>query len=83
MRSMLSSQAMLRACTLLIASLSLFAGDTFYLGTWKIASAVEAPWADAAHQDDAAEMKSLVGKIVIFKAGEIAGPGQVACKAPN
>jgi hypothetical protein len=60
-----------------------FAADTFYLGTWKIESAVLAPWADAAHKDDAAEMKTLVGKTVIFKSAEIVGPRQVACKAPN
>ncbi len=61
----------------------LFAGDAFYLGTWKIVSAVEAPWADAKHKDDAAEMKSLVGKIVIVKPAEITGPRQLACKGPK
>lgn len=61
----------------------LFAGDTFYLGTWKIASAVEAPWADAKHKDDPAEMKSLVGKTVIIKPLEISGPHQLACKGPK
>lgn len=60
-----------------------FAADTFYLGTWKIDSAVLAPWADAAHKDDAAEMKALVGKTVTFKPAEIAGPRQVACKGPK
>jgi hypothetical protein len=64
-------------------SLTLCAGDAFYLGTWKIASAVVAPWADAAHKDDAAEMKSLVGKTVIFKPLEIIGPRQAACKGPH
>jgi hypothetical protein len=79
----LSSQAMLRVPALLLAALTLFAGDSFYLGTWKIDSAVLAPWADAAHKDDAAEMKSLVGKIIVLKAGEIVGPRQVACKGPH
>ena len=69
--------------TLLMLSPVLFAGDAFYLGTWKIASAVEAPWADAKHKDDAAEMKSLVGKIVIVKPAEITGPRQLACKGPK
>lgn len=59
------------------------AADTFYLGTWKIQSAVLAPWADAAHKDDAAEMKGLVGKTVVIKPAEIAGPRQVACKGPK
>jgi len=67
---------------LLLAPLA-FAADPFYLGTWKIDSAVVAPWADAAHKDDAAEMKGLVGKTVIFKPAEIAGPRQVACKGPR
>jgi hypothetical protein len=69
--------------TLLTLSTALFAADPFYLGTWKITGAVEAPWADAAHKNDAAEMKSLVGKTVIFKAAEIVGPRQLACKAPH
>jgi hypothetical protein len=72
----------LKLCTLLIPALAI-AADPFYLGTWKIASAVEAPWADAAHKDDPAEMKTLVGKIVIFKPGEIIGPRQVACQGPK
>jgi hypothetical protein len=59
------------------------AADPFYIGIWKIDSAVVAPWADPLHKDDASEMKSLVGKTVIFKPGEIAGPRQVACKAPK
>jgi hypothetical protein len=59
------------------------AADPFYLGTWKVDSAVLAPWADAAHKDDAAEMKTLVGKTVVFKPAEIAGPRQVACKGPH
>ncbi|HVO96831.1 MAG TPA: hypothetical protein VMT15_02140 [Bryobacteraceae bacterium] len=74
---------MLRLFAILIASPVLFAGDAFYLGTWKIDSATLAPWADAAHKDDAAEMKTLVGKIVVIKAAEIAGPRQVVCKGPK
>lgn len=70
------------ACFVLIATLAV-AADPFYLGTWKIASAVQAPWADPLHKDDEAEMKSLVGKTVVFKAAEIAGPRQVACKGPH
>ena len=73
---------MLRLCFLLTA-ISAFAADPFYLGTWKIDSAVVAPWADAQHKDDTAEMKGLVGKTVVFKASEIVGPRQVACKGPK
>jgi hypothetical protein len=71
-----------RLSLLLLATLAL-AADPFYLGTWKIDSAVLAPWADPLHKDDAAEMKSLVGKTIIIKPTEIAGPRQVACKGPK
>ncbi len=70
------------ACLLVIGSLAV-AADPFYIGTWKIDSAVVAPWADPLHKDDASEMKSLVGKTVIFKPAEIAGPRQLACKGPK
>ena len=70
------------ACLLLVGSVA-FAADPFYIGTWKIDSAVLAPWADPLHKDDAAEMKSLVGKTVIIKASEIVGPRQVGCKGPH
>ncbi len=59
------------------------AAEPFYLGTWKIDSAVVAPWADPVRKFDTAEMKSLVGKIVVFKPNEISGPRQVACKGPK
>ena len=57
------------------------AADPFYLGAWKIASAVVAPWADPARPDPA-EMKSLVGKMVAIKPREIAGPKILMCKGP-
>jgi len=62
------------------ASLAM-AADPFYLGTWKITSAVAAPW--AVPRDDSAEMKALIGKIMIVKPNEIVGPRQVACKGPK
>ena len=58
------------------------AADPFYLGTWKIASAVVAPWADPARPDPS-EMKSLVGKTVAIKPKEIAGPRMLMCKGPT
>ncbi len=73
---------MLRFCLFLIATL-LSAADSFYLGTWKIDSAVQAPWAHVPYAADAAEMKGLVGKTVIFKPGEIVGPRQVGCRGPR
>ena len=52
----------------------LFAADAFYLGTWKIESAVVAPWIKkAAYDSDTREMKSLVGKTISIKPGEITG----------
>jgi hypothetical protein len=60
-----------------------FAGDPFYLGTWKIASAVVAPWWDSPGQPDASESKALVGKTVLLKPVEIVGPGLLSCKGPK
>jgi hypothetical protein len=60
------------------------ASDAFYLGTWKIASAVVAPWwEDPAHPPDPAETKTLVGKTVTIGAKAIQGPRQVACAGPR
>ena len=65
-----------------LAAVSLAAADSFYLGTWTIASAVVAPWADPAAPPDPREMKSLIGKTVAIKPGEMIGPGLFACKGP-
>jgi hypothetical protein len=59
------------------------AADSFYLGTWRITSALVAPWADAARKPDDAESKTLVGKMVTIKPAEITGPHAVACKGPR
>ena len=59
------------------------AADTFYLGTWKIASAVVAPWVEPGRKPGEAEMKSLVGKTVVIKTNEMTGPRQLACKGPK
>ena len=65
-------------------SASAIAADVFYLGTWKISSAVVAPWVKGpAYDDDTKEMKSLVGKIIIIKPSETAGPGILECKDPR
>jgi len=71
-----------------ILALSMFAGaasaaDAFYLGAWKISSAVVAPWADPARKADDAERKTLVGKTVTIRPAEIAGPRAVACRGPR
>jgi len=74
----------LRFVALACIALNAFAADAFYVGTWKVESAVVAPWADpAARKPDPTEMKSLTGKIVTIKAGEITGPRIFACKGPQ
>jgi len=74
----------LRFLVVLALGPMLFAADAFYLGTWKIESAVVAPWADpAAPRPDPAEMKSLTGKIIVIKGNEITGPRIFACKGPQ
>jgi hypothetical protein len=59
------------------------AADLFYIGTWKLDSAVVAPWADPKQKPDATEKTRLLGKTVVFKARGIAGPQPFACAAPN
>jgi hypothetical protein len=59
------------------------AADAFYLGTWKIVSAVAAPWWDAAQKPDPSEIRSLVGKNITVNPKEILGPRQVACRGPK
>jgi hypothetical protein len=70
-------------CILIGLASAAMAADPFYFGTWKIESASIAPWADAVRKPDQEEMKLLVGKTVVIKAGEITGPRQLACKGPQ
>ena len=65
-------------------ALASFGADPFYFGTWKIVSAVSAPWVQGKpYDDDTAESKSLTGKTVVIKAGEITGPKIIMCKGPK
>lgn len=76
----------LRLSGILIATIlasGAIAADPFYLGTWKIVSAQVAPWWDTAEKPDAAESKSLVGKLVTVKPAQIIGPGMTACNGPR
>ena len=57
--------------------------DSSYIGTWKIFGAVTAPWADPTQKPDHAEQARLLGKTVVFKPKEIAGPPPFACKMPH
>ena len=74
---------------LLIASLALaavfsaaFAAGAFYLGRWKIVSAVVAPWSPE-RNPDSTEMRGLVGKTLAITPKAILGPRQVACTGPR
>jgi hypothetical protein len=62
-----------------LMSVSAVAADAFYLGTWKITSAVVAPWADADRKPDTTERKMLVGATVVFTRKAIQGPRPIAC----
>jgi len=59
------------------------AADAFYIGRWKIDSAVVAPWWAEAQKPDNAEMKQLVGKTIVITAKAIQGPRQHACPNPR
>ena len=59
------------------------AADSFYLGKWKITSALVAPWADSERKPDEAERNALVGKLVTIEPAGITGPRAVACKGPK
>jgi hypothetical protein len=67
----------------LLLAASAFAADSFYLGVWKIDSAVIAPWWTDAGKPDAAESKSLIGKTVTITPAAIQAPGILACKGPK
>src|SRR3974390_79646 len=82
MRGRFFSFAVGLAAMVLAGALTARAADS-YLGSWKIASAAVAPWADPTRKPDETEMKSLVGKTVTFKPKEIAGPRALACKGPK
>jgi hypothetical protein len=59
------------------------AAEATYLGQWKLAGAVVAPWADPKQKHDSAEQSRLIGKTIVFKAREITGPPPFACKTPH
>ncbi len=81
--SSLPPRARLAAAFAGVFACATLAADPFYLGTWKIASAVAAPWADSDRKPDQTEMRSLAGKTVIVKTNEMVGPRALACKGPK
>jgi len=77
-----SVRASVTLAGLLLGSLSPIASaaDLFYVGKWKIVSAVVAPWwEDRTHKPDDAEMRSLVGKTITITSKAIQGPQILAC----
>ncbi len=82
---MLTSTAVKIIVTLaLLLAATASAADQFYLGTWKITSAVVAPWqVKRPYESDLAEMKSLVNQTVVIQAKAILGPHAFACKGPH
>src|ERR1035438_2401645 len=70
-------------CALGAFVLCAIAADAVYLGTWKIESAVVAPWWTERSKPDAAEMTALVGKTIVVTPSGISGPRQLACKGPR
>lgn len=74
----IASIAFVGACCL-----PLFGADPFYLGSWKVTSAIVAPWAEPNQTRSTPETKSLVGQVIVVRAKEISGPRALACKDPN
>jgi hypothetical protein len=74
----------LAICCLICAAVASTApaksADAFYIGTWKVASAATAPWADPKRKPDSAERSRLIGKVVVLGLKEITGPPPLACK---
>jgi hypothetical protein len=55
----------------------------FYLGAWRLTSAVIAPWADPKSPPDVAEKTRLIGQTVTLAPAAITGPKVLACKGPH
>ena len=71
------------ACIGAAIAVAAIAADATYLGTWKVSGATAAPWADPKQKPDVGEQTRLIGKAVVFKTREIAGPAPLACKAAH
>jgi hypothetical protein len=54
-----------------------------YLGTWLIAEAHIAPWAEPGAPKSTPESRQLVGKKLIYAPRRISGPIPLACNGPN
>ncbi|MGO9171473.1 MAG: hypothetical protein ACLP7P_05870 [Rhodomicrobium sp.] len=81
MRSLSLGAAYAALCIFAATVTPVRAADAFYMGTWKLSAAVEAPWADPAQKHESGEPAGLLGETVIFREKEIAGPQPFVCKA--
>jgi hypothetical protein len=66
-----------------VIAIAALAADPFYLGTWKIDSAVVGPWWNSPGKPDPSESKTLVGKTLTITPTAILGPGILGCKGPK
>jgi hypothetical protein len=65
-------------------AINAWSAEPFYIGTWKIAAAIVAPWwTGTKEKPDAAESRTLVGQSIVIMAKTINGPRQIACKDPS
>lgn len=80
---LLSPYRPVAVCAALLFASGALAAEAFYLGTWKIASAVPAPWAVALYSEDQAVAKSLVGKTITISPTGITGPQPMGCRGPR
>jgi hypothetical protein len=72
------------ACLFLLVTLDPSgAADNVYLGTWKISSAVVAPWVDRKQKLDESEKQQLLGKTIELAAKRISGPKPFSCSGPH
>jgi hypothetical protein len=68
---------------IVVAANSARAADQFYIGVWKISTAVVAPWADPKQKPDSSEQARLLGKTIDLSAKRISGPSPFACSGPH
>jgi len=59
------------------------AEDAFYLGRWRIAAAVAAPWSGPELTPDLQQMAALKGQTLSIARDRIAGPRTLGCRGPH
>lgn len=59
------------------------AAEPFYLGRWRIVSAVAAPWAGTVDPAALAQARSRVGEVLTFRPDAVDGLAPLACAHPH